>query len=698
MKFLMPVNNFLLVLVLGGCTGETPKDSTPVLDETVCAEAEARLGYRICLPRIPDEESFMAVTIASTSVDQLRVGKYMVPAVADARLPPVFLDVSRFPMHYDFMATGFPDLFPGLSIEEYQSLFLYPESREFYGGTLSLYIDGDSFFYGFTVWDQPAEAATTVTEAQVQAAWQVLQPRFEIGELAFVPGSNNQIAAVASWGDTTFPIRNPAEVDYEAYTPAVGYGTLRLYSLADFVEASAVAAYGYQDIVVIEEAPEDLTRVVSGIITGTRQGTLSHLNVRSASRGTPNCYIRAPLETLLPWKDQLIRFECGSSNWSAAAASQADAEAFWSDLRPDPVDICSPDYSNFSTPGLLEAQTESAEQRRSNLCAYGSKGSNLATLYQRIDPSLQLSGFLIPFAYYKQFMEEGSWQVDLGSGLEEHSFAETIQVWHEDPVFLTDAGIRSARLEALRTAMMAAPVNPDIVDAVAEKILDTWGNDSTMARVRSSSNAEDSLDFSGAGLYESTSICLADERDGDSTGPSRCDPDKERERPVADGLKEVWASLWGLAPWEERDWYGIDHLEVAMGVLCDDRYNNEQANIVAFSGNPTAKGDWRYLINAQTGDLEVVSAEPGIYPEKVLLTIGAGGVTKIERISSSSEVDQVLSDAQLQELGAAFYDIVQVYPMDYPLPEGGELLWDTEWKFLDDGSLKIKQIRPYLRQ
>ncbi|HNC96613.1 MAG TPA: hypothetical protein PKW90_10845, partial [Myxococcota bacterium] len=173
-----PVNSLLLLLVLGACTGEEPKESTPVQDESICAEAEARLGYRICLPRIPDEDSFMAVTIASTSVDQLRVGKYMVPAVVGARLPPVFLDVSRFPMHYDFMATGFPDLFPGLSIEEYQSLLLYPESREFYGGTLSLYIDGDSFFYGFTVWDQPAEAATTVTEAQVQAAWEALQPRF----------------------------------------------------------------------------------------------------------------------------------------------------------------------------------------------------------------------------------------------------------------------------------------------------------------------------------------------------------------------------------------------------------------------------------------------------------------------------------------------------------------------------------------
>lgn len=34
---------------------------------------------------------------------------------------------------------------------------------------------------------------------------------------------------------------------------------------------------------------------LSGIMTGTRQGALSSLDVRSAARGTPNCYTRAPL-------------------------------------------------------------------------------------------------------------------------------------------------------------------------------------------------------------------------------------------------------------------------------------------------------------------------------------------------------------------------------------------------------------------
>lgn len=690
----------MLFLILAACDkGKTEETDSPVVfDETECGEASARLGEQACVHQIPTEEVFEDVTIPSSSVDQLRVGKYMVPAIETARLPPVFLDVGAFALHYDFLVEAFPDFFAGLSIDQYEDLILHPDTREFYAGTLSLYIDGDGFFYGFTVWDDPADASTTITEEQVQAAWEQIQERFNIGDLSFVPNSTNQQAAVPGWGDTAFPIKNPAEVDYEVYNPGPAYGYLRLYSLEEFTTASENSEYGYQDIVVIEEAPEDLTRVVSGIVTGTRQGTLSHLNVRSAARGTPNCYIREPLTELTAWKDQLVAFECGDTTYSIETTTPETAQAWWDSIRPDPVAICPPDLSATDMLGLLEAPTSTKEERTTNLCRYGAKGSNLATLYQRIDTEYQLDGFVIPFFYYDQFAQNQTWTVDLGMGPSLYTFRETIEAWHADPDFLTDASLRSDRLATLRDAMMAAPVDPDSLSYLMTRIQEVWGNDTTMVRLRSSSNAEDGLSFSGAGLYESVSVCVADELDGDSQGPSRCDASVDEERTVSDGIREVWGSLWGVAAWEERDWYGVDHLEVAMGVLCDDRYNDEQANIVAFTGNPTSMGDWRYLINAQEGDLEVVSAEPGIYPEKVLLTVDGSGVTLIERVSQSSEIAEVLSDAELEALGAELYEIVRVYPVDYEIPEGGELMWDTEWKVLADGTLKIKQIRPYLRE
>lgn len=62
-----------------------------------------------------------------------------------------------------------------------------------------------------------------------------------------------------------------------------------------------------------------------------------------------------------------------------------------------------------------------------------------------------------------------------------------------------------------------------------------------------------------------------------------------------------------------------------MGILVNTRTGDELANVVAFTGNPSLAGDDRYLVNAQVGAVDVVSAVPGVWPEKVLLTIARPG-------------------------------------------------------------------------
>ncbi|MFT5682705.1 MAG: pyruvate,water dikinase [Myxococcota bacterium] len=678
-------------------TADTAPDTTTPDTETACAEASALLGYSACVNRVPDEDTFTEVTIASTAVDQLRVGKYLAPANDDARIPTSFIDVDAFSLHYDFLITAFPDLFSGLSTAEYEQLTISPATREFYAGTLSLYIDGSSFFYGFTVWDDPEDSSTVPTLEDVTIAWQQLQDRFDIGDVAFVPSSEDQINEAATWSDAPFTVKGLADIEYEAYNTGEAYGTLRLYTLEELAAATKEAAFGYQDIVVISEAPSDLERVVSGIVTGTRQGDLSHLNVRSLARGTPNCYLSDPHGSLTAYADTMVRFECGESDYSVAPATQKEAEAWWDSIRPDPVEICTPDLETTAFVGLLDANTETIEDRTALRCTYGAKGANLATLYQRIDADYQFPGFLIPSAWYDQFMKSTSWTVDLGEGEGEYTFAETITAWHADDTFLTDAAVRRARLEDIRAAIEEAPMDEDFVAAIGDDILKVWGDEAAMVRFRSSSNAEDGLDFSGAGLYRSKTICLADTLDDDDVGPSICDPDKDNEDTIQEGLGKVWASVWNMQAWDERDWYGIDHSLAVMGILVNSRSKDELANAVAFTGNPTSDGDDRYLINAQEGELEVVSAEPGVFPERILVTLESGSVTLIDRISESSETPEVLTDTEIEALSDVLTQCSERYPNDYEVPEGGELLWDTEWKITSEGQLVIKQIRPYLR-
>jgi len=685
----------------GGAAGSTAEAGTAGAVEAgqdchLCDEAEARLGYRVCVCRVPDASVWTSITLPVPTPFERRATKYSLPARDDARLPGLFMDVNVFTLHYDFMRQAFPDEFGDLGVRDYLTLIEDPERREFYAGGLSEFaLGGQAVLYGFTIWDDPGDPATTITCSEAHAVYAMLDPRFDLVPLAFVPSSANQRDMLADCDIPSYDAE--AGLDYEAYTPGIGYGTLRRYTLSELAAATSNHDFGWQDILVLEEAPTDIEAVISGAVTGRRQGALSHLNVRSAARNTPNCYVDEAYHLLEGWEGQLVRLECGNGYFSVDAATPDQANAFWEELRPSRVTIPEPDRDFSSTAGLLEVPTGTPEERATAVRRYGAKGANLATLYQRAAFDHQFAGFVVPMRHYVEFVETRSFAVDLGNGPELHTFAETLNAWLDDVTFRTDGRVRRQRLAALRDAMEDAEVDVDLSAAIEA----SYGTNTIMLRFRSSSNAEDALEFSGAGLYDSVSGCLADDLDGDSTGPSRCDAGESRERTVARALRHVWASLWNAEAYEERDWYGIDHARAAMAVLVNPRSQNEQANIVAFTGNPTSPGDDRYLIDAQAGELDVVLPDPGVFPEESLLTVSSGSVWAIDRVQGSSELPAgswVLDDARLTELGGLLWQIVQAYPVDGVVPPDATVLLDTEWKILSDGRLIVKQVRPFLRR
>jgi hypothetical protein len=668
----------------------------------VCPDAEERLGHRVCVHELPDRELWEAVTFDAAAVDQARTTTYLLPAREDARLAPLFVDASAFEqpeqsLHHKFLTESFPE-FELLSYEEYLELTLDPDLREWFAGSVTEYVAaGRDPTFGFTVWDQGTDPAGTITCEQFREVYETLQDRVLLGEVAVVPANALQRETLA---DCELPVHDPTtELAYEVYTRAKRCGTLRRYTLSELATATASAAFGFQDVLVTDEAPLDIETVIAGIVTGTRQGELSHLNVRSASRGTPNCYVRGAHELLAEWDGKLVQLECGAAGADVVEIAPDELTACNEGLQPEPVAIVPADLTFTDFVPLLELPTATAEERRVARGRFGSKGANLGVLYQRIDPELQLQGFLIPVHYYDAFVRSSTWSVDLGSGSETLGFRETLERLLDDPEFQTDGAVRRERLAALQTAMRGAACDPALVAELATRITALYGTDDVMVRFRSSSNAEDALAFNGAGLYDSTSVCVADDSDADTVGPSACDSDEPNERGVCRGLTRVWASLWNMKAFEERSWYGIEHLEVAMGILVDTRIKGERANIVAFSGNPLLQGDRRQLVNAQLGELDVVSALPGVWPEKDLLTLQDGEVVMIERARGSTELPEgewVLSDAQLRELGGYMANIVAVYPLDEEAPPAARVLLDTEWKLLSSGQLVIKQVRPFL--
>jgi hypothetical protein len=610
-----------LVLLALATVSAAPRDP--------CQQASARLGRSVCVVAVPDRHAWEQLTVG-----QIPWTRYLVPARPDARLPVLFSDSQTFEYHFDLLATGFAPLFPGLDHDEAARLLYNPRHREFYAGNVQERARG----FEFSVEEV---AGAPVSRDEVIAVWTALARAFGVGELAFAP-MGPQAEAVKGWDDLPFAVAGrPDPRPLEVYSAGETFGTVRRVTADD--------AAGYQDVLVFQTAPIDVAHPVAGLITGSPQGELSHLSVRSAARHTPDCYAADAWVRFAPWEGRSVHLVCDEHGLSITPADPADVAAFWADRKPAAVPVAAPDADWTALVGLAEMPTATADERALSLRRYGSKARNLAAIAQRVP--FALDGFAIPVSAYLAYVAANGRAFD-------------------------------------------APIDPALVTRVSDRIVAQFG-ETAMVRFRSSSNAEDALGFSGAGLYESTSVCVADDRDGDDVGPSRCDPETGGERGVARGLRKVWASLWTERAVAERDWYGIPADAVAMGILVDRRAAHEQANIVAFTAPPNG-GDG-FLVDAQAGELEVVGTSPGVWPESTLLTVVDGRVTSIRRVNAASAAAIVLSDERLAELGAALAKVQAVFPVDEAAPAGHDVALDTEWKILDDGRLALKQVRPFLR-
>ena len=121
-------------------------------------------------------------------------------------------------------------------------------------------------------------------------------------------------------------------------------------------------------------------------------------------------------------------------------------------------------------------------------------------------------------------------------------------------------------LDTLRADMAAAPVDATDLATIENAVTAAFG--ATRMKFRSSTNAEDLAHHTGAGLYESRAGAVGDPL-----------------YPVDVALKTVWASVWNVRAFEERDYAGIDHTQVAMAILVAPSFPDELANGVAITAN-----------------------------------------------------------------------------------------------------------------
>ncbi len=661
------------------------------------------------LEKICTELDFENVSVARTADARLRATKFVAPARGDDTelLPTLFQNVRIHRLHQEFLAAAFPERFPNLALAEYNRLTAVRATRDYFAGAITqLRLESGEVVYGFDVAVDNSDPQELLTLDEVRDLHGRLEGLFLPDPLGYAPSTFAARERAANWVAPGFPIFDDtlsSGGDYTAYVRGVTFGRVRLMTREEFDDADRSGGWSLQTIVVVDEAPSDIRGIVGGVITGAPQSELSHLLVRLARRGTPNAFVAQALERLQSWDGQLVRLDVDTTSFTVEAASLDEATEFWASrgrtISVEPqIDPNFRHLATFEEINALDAPTaEFVPEAR-----FGGKASNLARLQTVLTGDwsrYRERGFAVPIAHYLEFLRANT----IGSIVDGRTvtYEESLLELFADGAFRSDPQVRVEALRALRQHMRTeGRVDPVLIQSIVARIEEVLGTPrSVRVRHRSSSNAEDALEFNGAGLYDSTAACIADQVDGDDVGPSLCDERQENERTIERALKRVWSSLWNFGAYEERDFFGIPQEMSAMAVLVNRAFVDEKVNGVAFTGNPSNAADRRYVITAQVGDVSVVSPPPGVLSEKSLLEVAGGEVVRILRASPSTLVEDgefVMSDAKLSELGALMAHIDENFAVELGGVSRDQVLLDMEFKVLPDESLAVKQVRPFL--
>ena len=442
-----------------------------------------------------------------------------------------------------------------------------------------------------------------------------------------------------------------AGINYWGLNLTEGYGFFRLMSPGEVPDS--------RDIVLYEALPNSLPRV-GGIISSVIQTPLSHVNLRAIHDNVPNAFIRDPLlnDSIAGLLGHYIYFKTNQSSYVIREATLEEVNEWYESKRPTTEQVPPLNLSYNSILPLSEISFGMYD-------GFGAKAANVATMrtFGFLEGTIP-DGFGIPFYFYQEFMKHN------------HFFDQIESMFH-DPVFMNDRTVRDARLEELRDSIESASMPGWMLDSLAA--MHYSFPPGTSVRCRSSTNNEDLPGFSGAGLYDSKTH-------------------RPDEGHISKTIKEVYASLWNLRAFEEREFYRVNHFYASMGVLCHPNFDDEKVNGVGVSADPVYNTDSTFYLNSQLGE-ELITNPENTYPEELLLKRYPDGNDNYSVIQYSSllDVDSLLmTDTQLDLLRQYLSVIHDRFAVLYHAVDNPTFAMDIEYKIDSSNQLVIKQARPWV--
>jgi hypothetical protein len=573
--------------------------------------------------RLP-EDTFL---VHGTAPNEPAWVKFTIVLQSDGSHQVYFQDGNLYPFHYPF-AAEYLEPFKGMTPEQFDRVTLYHEGRQaVLGAVITAPIRVSS--------SQPHEYGVQLVgrdpfpKEEVLEYFDAIRPCISTDEpftAFYFPTYEQRAAAQAdrAWLEAHgILISSPDRWadDNTCYSPGWAIGSLKYVEGSAIREAYLSGTLGPNDILLTDGVPAE-TPYVAGIITLSPSTPNSHVAILTKTFGVPFVHLAVAEDAnraqgLIGHKICLRAYDSyGRTDISLIDLQGVLDEPTIEEIRalkkPPQLDI-----APVTPYGSYAMNTDALMP--SDIRYFGGKAANFGILRRAIPENAPVA-VAFSFDLWNDFLGQ---KLADGRTLRE-AIAARLSAFRYPPSDMkslasTLAGIRELFTDASitdftetqRRAILAALEDPQ------------YGFDpSRNLRFRSSTNVEDSLEFTGAGLYDSYSGCLADDLDEDSKGPCRCDPNRGKERGAFTAIRKVFASFYNENACLERLRHDLHETEVGMALLV---HHSSPDQIELANGVATVRRDsewsWEIGLVTQYGATSVTNPQGGSIPEEVVVGV-----------------------------------------------------------------------------
>jgi hypothetical protein len=603
-----------------------------------------------------------------------------------------FQNSLKYKFHYNFASARLPG-FKGMSPAQFDDVSLHTNAQRAVLGTVL-----------FSPFPEEREAAIQFVgydpyRPEEIARWfeivrSTIQPLNELNVL-YIP--TYEQAAIAEQNRALFSARGIQigsltkwDTGANAYSTGWAIGRLRYVPASEIEEAYSNGTLKPADILLTDAVPAELP-YVAGVLSLAPSTPNSHVAILARSYGVPFVYLaepelRAQAQAYTNREIALTAFP----GYPQVTIRLLDLTGTDPAIKEQLVAAKNPEPLNIAPRERFGAYTASTENLvPGDIRFFGGKAANFGFLRRQI-PTNSPPAIAISFDLWDDFMSQTNGtgktlRQQIAERLNKYTYPPNIRAFDDE-------------LEAIRdliedTTAFTTEQQEQIAAALLAKF-----DPQMRIRFRSSTNVEDAENFTGAGLYDSYSGCLADDQDSDTAGPSLCDPAENNERGVFRAIRKVYASFYNLNAVLERMRNNIDETKVGMAILV--HYSSpdefELANGVATVTYTESGGSHSYegKMVTQKGAVSVTNPDGSALPEVVSFSKTSGNpYFSVKEYSSllPRGATVLTFDSEYEDFASLFAKAAVAFNGHYTNKTHFTL--DFEYKKLAPGALHVKQVR-----